>query len=207
MASRPRARAPRSARDREHTRWPQARAPAGEQAQQAGDLRRTSPRVGGHHTGRIWRQLSAPWPPDGDPGRLEAGAGGHAPHPRRLLRRRVQPNRPSASTSAPLSSPKILVMLAEGPQSSRRVNVLGCRYLTGRFSGVDDWPVLGVDRGLTRSRRLLPQVSSDAIDRLLPLVEHRSKQVPHVDHVLPWLVADRHARLSGVLSQPGGVVE
>ena len=42
----------------------------------------------------------------------------------------------------------MLVMLAEGPQSASRVNVLGRCYLTGRFSGVDDWPVLGVDRGL-----------------------------------------------------------
>jgi len=30
---------------------------------------------------------------------------------------------------------------------SRRVNVLGRCYLTGGFSGVDDWPVLGVHRG------------------------------------------------------------
>jgi len=29
----------------------------------------------------------------------------------------------------------------------RRVNVLGRRYFTGRFSGVHDWPVLGVHRG------------------------------------------------------------
>jgi hypothetical protein len=46
-------------------------------------------------------------------------------------------------------------MLAEGPQSSRRVNVLGCPYLTGRFSGVDDWPVLGVDRGLMEALKVL----------------------------------------------------
>jgi len=39
-------------------------------------------------------------------------------------------------------------MLAEGPQPRRRVNVLG-RYLTGRVSGVHDWPVLGVHRGYT----------------------------------------------------------
>src|SRR3990172_413878 len=63
------------------------------------------------------------------------------------MRRSVQPNRPSARTSCRFSSPKMLVMLAEEPQSPRRVNVLGCPYLTGRFSGVDDWPVLGVDRG------------------------------------------------------------
>jgi hypothetical protein len=47
----------------------------------------------------------------------------------------------------------MLVMLAEGPQSPRRVNVLGCPYLTGRFSGVDDWPVLGVDRGVLLNSR------------------------------------------------------
>ena len=32
----------------------------------------------------------------------------------------------------------------------RRVNVLGRRYFTGRFSGVHDWPVLGVHRGIDR---------------------------------------------------------
>ncbi len=40
----------------------------------------------------------------------------------------------------------MLVIPAGGHSPPRRVNVLG-RYLTGRFSGVDDWPVLGVDRG------------------------------------------------------------
>jgi hypothetical protein len=44
----------------------------------------------------------------------------------------------------------MLVMLAEGPQPLRHVNVLG-RYLTGRFSGVHNWPVLGVHRGLGSS--------------------------------------------------------
>jgi hypothetical protein len=33
------------------------------------------------------------------------------------------------------------------PHSSRRVNVLGRCYLTGRFSHVDDWPVFRFHRG------------------------------------------------------------
>jgi len=41
-----------------------------------------------------------------------------------------------------------LAIPAGDHRSRRRVNVLGRRYLTGRFSGVHDWPVLGVHRGL-----------------------------------------------------------
>src|SRR5262249_56088654 len=57
------------------------------------------------------------------------------------------------------------------------------------------------------SRRLLLNEFPDAIDCLLPLVEHRSEQVPHVDHVLRWLVGDRHAGLSRAFGQSEGIVE
>ncbi len=48
------------------------------------------------------------------------------------MRLSVQPSRPSARTCCRLSSPKMLAI--EGPRSSRLVNVLGYRYLTGRVS-------------------------------------------------------------------------
>jgi hypothetical protein len=41
----------------------------------------------------------------------------------------------------------MLAILAGNHGHPRRVNVLGRGYLTGRFSGVHDWPVLGVHRG------------------------------------------------------------
>jgi hypothetical protein len=40
-----------------------------------------------------------------------------------------------------------LAIPAGDHERPRQVNVLGCGYLTGRFSGVHDWPVLGVHRG------------------------------------------------------------
>jgi hypothetical protein len=62
--------------------------------------------------------------PNGDPGGLEVGAGGLAPRARRRL---DVPERPA--------------------HPAKCQNFSGCRHLTGRFSGVDDWPALGVDRG------------------------------------------------------------
>jgi len=45
----------------------------------------------------------------------------------------------------------MLAIPAGNHRSPRRVNVLGRCYLTGRFSGVYDWPVLGVHRGHARA--------------------------------------------------------
>jgi hypothetical protein len=63
------------------------------------------------------------------------------------MRRSGHPSRPRARTWCFFSSPKILAIPAGDHRSRRRVNVLGRCYLTGRFSGVHDWPVLGVHRG------------------------------------------------------------
>src|SRR5207245_6909943 len=64
------------------------------------------------------------------------------------MRRSGQPSRPRARICCLLSSPKMLAIPAGNHALHRRVNVLGRRYFTGRFSGVHDWPVLGVHRGL-----------------------------------------------------------
>src|SRR5437899_11733862 len=63
------------------------------------------------------------------------------------MRRSGQPSRPRARICCLLSSPKMLAIPAGNHALHRRVNVLGRRYFTGRFSGVHDWPVLGVHRG------------------------------------------------------------
>src|SRR2546425_4286233 len=64
------------------------------------------------------------------------------------MRRSGHPSRPRARICCFVSSPKMLAIPAGNHRSPRRVNVLGRCYLTGRFSGVYDWPVLGVHRGL-----------------------------------------------------------
>src|SRR5207245_784290 len=66
------------------------------------------------------------------------------------MRRSGQPSRPRARICCLLSSPKMLAIPAGNHALHRRVNVLGRRYFTGRFSGVHDWPVLGVHRGRIR---------------------------------------------------------
>src|SRR2546427_13012855 len=58
------------------------------------------------------------------------------------MRRSGQPSRPRARICCLLSSPKMLAIPAGNHALHRRVNVLGRRYFTGRFSGVHDWPVL-----------------------------------------------------------------
>src|SRR5437667_5622290 len=63
------------------------------------------------------------------------------------MRRSGHPSRPRARICCFVSSPKMLAIPAGNHRSPRRVNVLGRCYLTGRFSGVYDWPVLGVHRG------------------------------------------------------------
>src|SRR3989442_5444233 len=62
------------------------------------------------------------------------------------MRRSGHPSRPRARICCFWSSPKMLAIPAGNHRGPRRVNVLGERYLTGRFSDVHDWPVLGVHR-------------------------------------------------------------
>jgi hypothetical protein len=58
----------------------------------------------------------------------------------------------------------MLAIPAENHTASRRVNVLGRPYLTGRFSAVHDWPVLDVHRG-ERDRRAATVITSNrAVD-------------------------------------------
>src|SRR5947209_112273 len=73
------------------------------------------------------------------------------------MRRSGQPSRPRARICCLLSSPKMLAIPAGNHALHRRVNVLGRRYFTGRFSGVHDWPVLGVHRGRTDPRLPIDQ--------------------------------------------------
>lgn len=63
------------------------------------------------------------------------------------MRRSGHPSRPRARIWCFRSSPKMLAVPAGNHTAPRRVNVLGRCYLTGRFSAVHDWPVLGVHRG------------------------------------------------------------
>src|SRR2546428_13233885 len=79
---------------------------------------------------------------------LAIGARGLATGPERLFDAAERPAQPSQSEDLLL----LLVSQDVGhpggePQVPRRVNVLGRCYLTGRFSGVHDWPVWGVHRG------------------------------------------------------------
>ena len=62
------------------------------------------------------------------------------------MRRSDQPSRPSAITCCRFSALKTLAIPAVGAQPTACVNVSTPAPL-GRFSGVDHWPVLGVDRG------------------------------------------------------------
>ena len=62
------------------------------------------------------------------------------------MRRSDHPSRPSASTCCCLSSPKTLLMPAKEHAFPAAVNV-SAATCGGRFSGVHEWPVLGVHRG------------------------------------------------------------
>ena len=62
------------------------------------------------------------------------------------IRRSDQPSRPSASTCCLLSSLKTLLIPAVDHALHRLVNV-SAPTRGGRFSGVHQWPVLGVPRG------------------------------------------------------------
>src|SRR6185437_8904475 len=63
------------------------------------------------------------------------------------MRRSDHPRRPSARTCCRLDSLKTLLMSGEGPSRPRRRQRLGLAIAGGRFSGVHQWPVLGVHRG------------------------------------------------------------
>jgi hypothetical protein len=109
-------------------------------------------RVGGHRTGRLWwRRPALPGRADRDPGGLEVGA-------RRLATDAGRPFDAAERPAEPAQSENLLPLIVSQdvghpggePHRSRRVNVLGRRYLTGRFSSVHDWPVLTVHRGRGR---------------------------------------------------------
>src|SRR5882724_1039335 len=113
------------------------RAPWGwRRVQRGGDPRHKGSGVGGHLFGRICQWVAPPsrWP-HGKPGGLEVGAGGLAPHPRRLL---DAPERPAQS---PKCQNLLSLVVAQDVghagerdhSSSRRVNVLSAYSL---------WPVL-----------------------------------------------------------------
>src|SRR5207249_2354506 len=96
--------------------------------------------------------------------------------------------RPRARICCLLSSPKMLAIPAGNHALHRRVNVLGRRYFTGRFSGVHDWPVLGVHRGpegpgWTRLRALTLShaVGPNRLPQLTPPRKPAGFDVPGVD--------------------------
>lgn len=66
------------------------------------------------------------------------------------IRRSGHPRRPRARTCCRFSSLKTLAIPATGPQSPSPAQ-RPSRSPIGRFSGVDHWPVLGVDRGSART--------------------------------------------------------
>src|SRR5580765_713890 len=63
------------------------------------------------------------------------------------MRRSDHPSRPSARTCCCLLSPKTLLMTATEPRFLADVNVSAATVCGGRFSGVHQWPDLGVHRG------------------------------------------------------------
>ena len=65
------------------------------------------------------------------------------------MRRSDHPSRPSARTCCCLLSPKTLLMTATEPRFRADVNVSAATACGGRFSGVHQWPDLGVHRGLS----------------------------------------------------------
>src|SRR6185437_9162572 len=70
------------------------------------------------------------------------------------MRRSDHPRRPSARTCCRLDSLKTLLMSGEGPLRPRRRQRLGLASAGGRFSGVHQWPVLGVHRGWAERHRI-----------------------------------------------------
>ena len=63
------------------------------------------------------------------------------------MRRSDHPSRPSANTCCCLWSSKTFVMTAKEHRFPAGVNVSAATRCGGRFSGVHQWPVLGVHRG------------------------------------------------------------
>ena len=86
------------------------------------------------------------------------------------MRRSDHPSRPSASTCCSLLSLTTLLLAAKEHAIPAGVNVSAATG--GRFSGVDQWPVLGVHRGQAatalQNARLYAQLDAKAneIDRL-----------------------------------------
>src|SRR5712692_8513340 len=68
------------------------------------------------------------------------------------MRRSDQPSRPNATTDCFFSSSKTLLIPAVDHVTHRLVNV-SAPTRGGRFSGVPQWPVLGVPRGNSRKPR------------------------------------------------------
>src|SRR6185437_1909105 len=109
--------------------------------------------VGGHlhRGGRIWR-----WPhgrpsagaPHRDAGRPQIGARRLAADARcRFDAAQRPPEAAEREDCCRLDSLKTLLMSGEGPSRPRRRQRLGLAIAGGRFSGVHQWPVLGVHRG------------------------------------------------------------
>src|SRR5713101_1130683 len=89
------------------------------------------------------------------------------------MRRSDQPSRPNATTDCFFSSSKTLLIPAVDHVTHRLVNV-SAPTRGGRFSGVPQWPVLGVPRGAERAQeRPAPQEMGSL--RHLP---HQARRFP-----------------------------
>src|SRR5712691_5367172 len=103
------------------------------------------------------------------------------------MRRSDHPSRPNARTCCCLVSPKTLLMAASEPAFLAGVNV-SAATCGGRFSGVHQWPVFGVHRGMERDgvvRRFVHH-------QVPPKVEYRLTDwgqalCPALDSLLTWV--------------------
>ncbi len=94
--------------------------------------------------------------------------------------------------------------------SYRRRQGEGCglRFRAARPAGVAGAVQQTVGAvGYVEQAYALAHKFTDPLDRLLPFFEHRREQMPHVNHVFPWLVSDLRSRSFRALSQTCGVIE
>ena len=109
------------------------------------------PGVGRHRGGRFWRRAGLSRGAHRDPGHLQIGARRLPADARRLF------NSPERPAQPPQGDHLLALLDAQDVghpggerDAHRRCQRPGAGAPGGRFSGVDHWPVLGVDRGCTR---------------------------------------------------------
>src|SRR5688572_23535514 len=98
------------------------------------------------------------------------------------MRRSDHPSRPSARICCCLVSSKTLLMPVTEPAFRPDVNV-SIATANGRFSAVDQWPVLGVHRGLMAKwiadvlvAQLRKEAAAEGVDALTLLARERKDE-------------------------------